>query len=329
MKIAFVLDAKLRPSLISDKVINQMKEFAEVSLLAEDKCEKEAVKKVIEGADIAVTSWGSLPLDKEILDCAPNLKLIAHAAGSVKPIVTDDLFARDIRLISSASVLSRGVSETALGFTISASKNFYNLNTEIHNGEWPAERSAITELFDITIGVVGCGFAGLHYIELLKPFEIDIIAYDPFVSAEKLAELGARKVELDELFKQSDIISLHAPSIPSTNHMVNAETLKMMKDNVILINTARGTLIDEKALYEHMKSGKVKYACLDVTDPEPPAADNPLRTLPNCIMTPHLAGLANNGQQKIGTHVLREINRFRNNEPLHSEVTKEQLATIA
>jgi phosphoglycerate dehydrogenase-like enzyme len=162
------------------------------------------------------------------------------------------------------------VSETALGFTITAAKNFYALNQLVHDGGWKHDRRSITELFDITVGVVGCGFAGAHYIELLQPFDVTILAYDPYQDEVKIRALGAQKADMERILRESDIISLHAPSIPETRHMINADTLSQMKDNVILINTARGSLIDEAALYAHMAAGKIKYACLDVTDPEPP-----------------------------------------------------------
>ena len=156
-----------------------------------------------------------------------------------------------------------------------------------------------------------------------------MLLYDPFVSDERAAALGCKKASLEELLRASDIVSIHAPSIPETYHMFNEETIGMMKDDAVLINTARGSLIDEQALYAHMKAGKLKYACLDVTDPEPPAADNPLRTLPNCIMTPHLAGLANNGLKRIGAFVCDEIERFLKGEKLVAEVTEDMLARMA
>ncbi|MEA4888662.1 MAG: hydroxyacid dehydrogenase [Clostridiaceae bacterium] len=329
MRIALLMNADIRSNVISKRTMTKLEALGEIRLNESSGTDLAAIKAVIQDADIAVTSWGNTSLTKEILDCAPDLKLVAHAAGSVKPIVSDELFARNIPLISSAVVLSRSVSETALGLTISAAKNFYNLNTLIHQGGWQHDRKQIRELFEITVGVVGCGYAGSHYIDLLKNFDVDILAYDPFLDAEKIKSLGAEKAELDQILRESDIVSLHAPSIPSTNHIINADTLALMKEDAILINTARGSLIDETALYNHMKAGKLRYACLDVTDPEPPAEDNPLRTLPNCIMTPHLAGLANNGQGRIGVHVYEEIRRLLNHEPLISQVTKEKLATIA
>ena len=111
--------------------------------------------------------------------------------------------------------------------------------------------------------------------------------------------------------------------------MINRETLSKMKKDAVLINTARGSIVDEEALYEHMKAGNLKYACLDVYDPEPPAADHPLRSLPNVIMTPHLAGLANNGLKKVGQHACDEIERFLRGQPLLAEVTQDMLARMA
>lgn len=329
MKIAILMDAPLRTTLLSQKTMDQLAKLGEVVMNETNTTDMETMKQVIAGADIAITSWGVPQLDKEILDCAPNLRFVAHAAGSVKGIVSDEMYKRGIRVITSARILSYGVSETALGLTICACKNVFAFNDSIHAAGWVTDYSVITELFDINIGVVGCGFAGLHYIELLKAFEVNILVYDPFLDEATIAELGAKKVDLDTLLRESDVVSLHAPSVDATNHMIDERAISMMKDNAILINTARGSLIDETALITAMQAGKLKYACLDVTDPEPPATDSPLRSIPNCIMTPHLAGLANNGKLKIGAHVVQEIQRFADGAPLLSEITQSMLATIA
>ncbi len=329
MRIAILMDAPLRPSLINEKTMNQLRELGEVVMNETDKAEKETIKEVIRDADIAITSWGVPALDKEILDCAPNLKFVAHAAGSVKGIVTDEFFKRGIRIISSARVLSMGVSETALGMTIAACKNFFAFNDSLHQGGWVKDYSVITEVYDITVGVVGCGFAGSHYIELLQSFGVDVLAYDPLLNEEQIKAMGAVKADLQTVLSKSDVISLHAPSLDSTYHMINKESLAGMKDGAILINTARSSLIDQDALVDALKSGKLKYACIDVYDQEPLNEDCPLRELPNCIMTPHIAGAANNGKKKIGAHVLQEIRRYLNGEELISEITEEMLASIA
>ena len=141
MKIAVLMDAPLRATLLSEKTMARLAEWGEVAVNETDKAEKETVKQIIAGADIAITSWGVPQLDKEILDCAPNLRFVAHAAGSVKGIVSDELYARGIRVVSSARILSYGVSETALGLTICACKNVFAFNEEICNGGWVEDYS--------------------------------------------------------------------------------------------------------------------------------------------------------------------------------------------
>jgi len=158
---------------------------------------------------------------------------------------------------------------------------------------------------------------------------VDVIAYDPGVSAEDMVTVGVRKATLEEVFAQSDVISLHAPELPSTRHIVNRDSLSTMKDGAILINTARGSLVDEDALVEALTNGKLKCACLDVTNPEPPVADSPLRKLPNCILTPHLAGQAANGLRKLGDHCYQQIVNYIEGRPLSGEVKQESLSTIA
>ena len=287
----------------------------------------ENIKATIKDADVAITSWGNPLMTEDILNECPNLKLLMHAAGSVKPVVTDELWDRGVRVCASTKPLGTGVAETTLGFAISASKNFYALNDDIHNGGYGVKD--VKELYELTVGVVSAGFVGRHFIKLLGNFGVDILLYDPFVTAEQAEKMGCKKAELNELLASSDIVSLHAPSIPETYHMINADTLKLMKKDAILINTSRGSVLDEKALYEHMKAGNLKYACLDVYDPEPIEADNPLRTLKNVIMTPHIAGLAANGILRIGAHSAEEIQRFINGEPLECEVRKEMLDKMA
>ena len=329
MKISLIFKKSQLPVLFTQKALNKLKSFGEVVIHDSDDLTPDAIKPTLKNADIAITSWGSVLLTAEVLDAAPNLKLVVHAAGSVKPVVTEEMWKRGIRVTSSTKPLGIGVAECAVGFAISASKNFYNVNEDIHNGGWDERRHECRELYEQNVGVISAGFVGRHFIKLMNNFGVNIMLYDPYITEEMAESLGAKKVELPELLEKSDILSVHAPSIPETNHMINADTLKLMKKDAILINTARGSIVDEMALYEHMKAGNLRYACIDVYDPEPPLADNPLRTLKNVIMTPHLAGLANNGKLRIGTHVTEEIDRFLRCEPLECEITEDMLSKMA
>ena len=326
MKIALAVAEKHYKEVFTAKAVDELRKLGEVSIDSGE-ATVESIKKTVKDADIVVTSWGTPNLDREILDECPNLKFVMHAAGSVKPIVSDELWKRGVRVCASTKPLGEGVAETTLGFTIAACKNFFALNEMIHNGGY--ERVGVKELYEITVGVISAGFVGRHYIKLLRNFGVNILLYDPFVSEERAADMGCTKATLEELLKNSDVVSIHAPSIPETNHMFNKDTLALMKKDAILINTSRGSVIDELALYEHMKAGNLKYACLDVYDPEPILPENPLRTLPNVIMTPHLAGLVTNGRLRIGAHTVEQIKKYLADEPLDCEVKEEMLKTMA
>lgn len=177
-KIALIMNGGSRNMVISDKTLARLKTLGEV-VINEGSAGKADVIRAITGATVAITSWGNTGIDGDILAACPDLKLVCHAAGSVKPIVTDELWKKGVRVVSSACPLGHGVAETALGFTISASKNFYNLNANIHNGGWEEGKSDIGDLFDLTVGVISAGWAGAHYIELLQSFNVDVLLYDP------------------------------------------------------------------------------------------------------------------------------------------------------
>ena len=329
MKIALICSKSNQTKIFNQKALDRLAKHGEVVLHPNDDLSDAAVIETIKGADIAITSWGNTNFTKEVLDAAPNLKLVMHAAGSVKPVVSDEMWERGIRCCASTAPLGIGVAECALGFAISACKNFYQCNADIHNGDYADHKPNVRELYEINVGVVSAGFVGRHFIKLMQNFGVNVLVYDPMLTEEGAEAIGATKVDFETLLKESDILSIHAPQIPATYHMFNAETLPLMKKDAILINTSRGTLIDEQALYEHMAKGNLKYACLDVYDPEPLYKSNPLRTLKNCILTPHLAGLCANGKLRIGAHSADEIERFLNGEKLICEVTKDMLATIA
>jgi phosphoglycerate dehydrogenase-like enzyme len=162
----------------------------------------------------------------------------------------------------------------------------------------------------------------------LQNFDVDILLYDPTLNERECKKLGAVKSNLDNLMGKSDVVSIHAPSLPATNHMINASNLKLMKDRAVLINTARGTIIDEKDLIGELKLGRIS-ACIDVTDPEPPSELNELRSLPNVILTPHIAGSVTNGKKRIGDLIVAELESYISDGTLHYEIKQEDLATLA
>ncbi|HOQ30267.1 MAG TPA: hydroxyacid dehydrogenase, partial [Armatimonadota bacterium] len=234
-------------------------------------------------ADIIVSTWGMPRVDEAFLERTPRLRALFYAAGSVKGFVTDALFERGITLSSAAPANAIPVAEYTVAAIILSNKRFWALMRH-RRGEagLPEE---VPGNYRRTVGVIAASMVGREVIRLLRGYDLEVLLYDPWVGEEEARRLGVTKVELPELMERSDVVSLHAPNLPSLRHMINGPLLSRMKDGATFINTARGALVDEEALLAELKSGRI-WAVLDVTDPEPPVEGSPLYTLPNVIYTP-------------------------------------------
>lgn len=329
MNIAIMVDKGLADRLFKPEHLERMERLGTLRIFRGwDRLNAAEALELIEGADIVVNSWGSPRLEAELLDRSPDLKLVAYAAGSVKPVISPAVIERGIRVSSANDALAQGVAETALGLTIVSLKHIWQLARDTREGKWEPDHKSIRELYGLNVGIIGAGLSGKHLIRLLKQFDVRILVHDPYLSESAVAELGAVKVGLDELLKESDVVSIHAPSIPETKHLMNERTLRLMKDDAILINTARGSLIDENALAAELRKGRL-WACLDVTDPEPPSLEHPFRSLPNVTLIPHIAGAANNGLYRVGSYITRELELFARGERLQGEVDLSLLHRMA
>jgi phosphoglycerate dehydrogenase-like enzyme len=290
--------------------------------------DKAALIALLPAADACITSWDVARLDAEVMAAAPRLRAMAHMGSSVKRFVSDALWARGVHVTSAGLALAVDVAETTLGLMIVGMKRVWPLAQHVRAGGWrespwwPAR-----ELFDKQVGIIGASNVGRHVIKLLQAFAVHVLVYDPFITAEEAAGLAAEKVELDELLRRADIVSLHAPAKADTYHLLNAERLALMKDDALLINTARGSLIDEAALIAELSKGRF-FAFLDVTDPEPPAADSPLRRLENVVVMPHIAGCIENCG-RMGELAVEELRRFFAGEPAIYPIRPEMLDRIA
>ncbi|NLX06090.1 MAG: hydroxyacid dehydrogenase [Phycisphaerae bacterium] len=262
-------------------------------------------------ADILITGWGTPGLTDEIIARAPKLRAIAHSAGSIKHLAPASAYQRHIAVTNCRHALALGVAESTVGMIIAACKMFIPLDRVIERGGWRGTEwdEWVMELYNIRIGVVGASEVGKHLLNLLKSFQVERVVYDPYASAERIAEYGAAKVELDELCASSEVVVLCAPATDETRHMIGRRQLALMKDRVRFVNPSRGSIVDEQALIEKLAEGRM-YAVLDVTDPEPPAKDNPLRQSPYCAMFTHIAGHASNGRRRQGQLVVEEIEKF-------------------
>ena len=212
---------------------------------------KAALLALLPAADACITSWDVAPLDADIVAAAPKLRAVAHAAGSIKRFVSDAVWARGIQVTSAAPALARDVAETTLGLMIVGAKRIWPLAEHVRAGGWRASPAwPSRELHGSVVGLIGASHVGRHVIELLRPFQATVLLYDPYVDEPAAQRLGVQKVELADLARRADILSLHAPSTPSTYHMLDRSLLALMKDDAVLINTARGTLVAETALID-------------------------------------------------------------------------------
>ena len=329
-KIVLLVDKLHQEKIFGEKYYDRLKKIGELKIYDADSYDdKEYIKSFVAGATVIVTTWGSPVIDKDILDACPDLKAVVHAAGSIKPIISDEFIARRIRITNSAVAIGEGVAETALGFAISACKGFYQLNRDTASGIWRENAfDTVIDFYDINIGVISGGYVGRHMVKLLKNFHVNIYMYDPTLPREQIKEIGAEKAELDELLSICDVVSIHAPSIPETDNMLHKGNLCLMKDKAILINTARGSVINEQDLIDELKKGRL-FACIDVTNPEPPVEDNELRKLENVILTPHIAGTTSNGLKRIALHACEEIERLVGGEKMRTEVDLDSLSKLA
>lgn len=297
----------------------------------DEPADKQDLIALLPDADACITSWGVAQLDADVIASAPKLKAMAHMGSSVKRFISQAFWEQGVHLTSAGIALGRSVAETTLGLMIVGQKRIWPLGQHVRDGGWrdsPAwDKWYSRELNRKKVGIIGASNVGRYVIELLKPFNANILLYDPYVSSEEAQALGTTKVELNELLSQSEIVSLHAPANKHTHHMLNAEGLALMKDDALLINTGRGTLIDEEALIKELAKGRF-FAFLDVTDPEPPAPDSPLRTLDNVVVTPHIAGCIENCNH-MGELAVEELRRFFAGEPPVYQITRESLERIS
>ncbi|MER6098694.1 hydroxyacid dehydrogenase [Streptomyces sp. NPDC001728] len=280
-------------------------------------------------AEILLTCWGATPLTAEILDRAPRLRAVVHAAGSVKHHITDACWERGLRVTSAAAANALPVAEYTLAAILFAGKRV--LGSAQRYAELRADHSWLTESaawgnYRRTVGVVGASRIGRRVIDLLRPFDIEILLYDPYV---QVPPAGVELVtDLDELCARSTVVSVHAPQLPSTYRMIGAAQLAAMPDGATLINTSRGSLIDEQALLPHLVRGRL-HATLDVTDPELPPPGSPLYTLPNVLLTPHVAGSLGNELHRMTDQALDEVERYGKGDPFAEEVRASDLQRSA
>jgi D-3-phosphoglycerate dehydrogenase len=242
----------------------------------------------------------------EIIDAAVNLRVIGRAGSGLDNVDKAAASKKGIVVMNTPGGNTITTAEHSVAMLFSVARLIPQATASMKAGKWEKKKFMGVELFNKTLGILGLGNIGSQVAKRAQGLEMNVIAYDPFLSEEKAKTLGIRKVSLDDLFTLSDFITVHTPLTPETKGVVNAETIAKMKDGVRIINCARGGIINEQDLYEALKIGKVAGAALDVFEKEPPT-DNPLLTLDSVICTPHLGASTEEAQENVALAVAEQI----------------------
>ena len=326
MRCCFNLSEHFRKLCFSEDALNELSRHTDLKRDTPDELTREWLKKQIADCEILITGWCSIPLDAEILDAAPRLKLVLHCAGSIRSLETPEMWRRGIRITSASNVNGIPVAEFLLGQILMCFKDVFayqNRFRERGRVAWAEHEGNITGYYHSTVGIIGMGNVGKHLLKLLGMFEMKKLVHSFYPFEDQAHEAGARVVGIDQLMRESDAVVLLAPNIPENRHMIDARRLALMKDGAFFLNSGRGALVDEEALIAELKSGRIN-ACIDVTDPEePPREGSPLYNLPNCVLTPHIAGAVRKECHRLGNQVVKELGHYLNGEPFDNEVTEE------
>jgi len=245
----------------------------------------------------------------KIVEHAKNLKVIGRAGIGVDNVDIPAATSRGIIVMNTPFGNSITTAEHAISLMLALARQIPEADASTRAGKWEKNKFMGVEIFGKTLGVIGCGNIGSIVTDRALGLKMKVIAYDPFLSPDRAADLGVEKVDLNELFKRADFITLHTPLTDKTRNVINADAIKAMKKGVRIINCARGGLVDEAALYEALKVGQVAGAAFDVFTTEP-ATENPLFNLPNVVCTPHLGASTSEAQENVALQIAEQMSDY-------------------
>lgn len=302
---------------IANEGIAQLKENFDVEV--RDKISHEELLEIIPKFDALIVRSAS-KVTADVLERATNLKIIGRAGVGVDNIDVQAATERGIIVINSPDGNTIAATEHTFAMMLAVSRNIPQANQTMHAGKWDRKKFVGVELRNKTLAIIGLGKIGAGVAKRAQSFDMNVIAYDPFVSEERAKNLGVRMVELDELFRTADFITVHMPLTNKTRDMITLAQMKTMKPTVRLINCARGGIINEKDLATALTEKIIAGAAIDVFETEPLAEDSPLRTLPNIILTPHLGASTIEAQIGVSVDVAGGIIDALNNRPVATAV---------
>lgn len=286
---------------------------------------------VLKDVEVIFSGWGGPKFTQEILDAAPNLEIVFYGAGTIKKIVTNEFWERGIRITTANTANGIAVAEFTLAATIFGLKNVLNMSHQINKTRaFPAPGTReITGAFRAKVGLISLGAIAKQALKLFKNFDFEVLVYDPFTTPEEADELNIKLVDLETIFKESDVVSLHTPLLEETKGMIRKNHFLSMQSNTTFINTARGAVVNEPEMIEALQERPDITAYLDVVYPEPPVKDSPLYEMENVLLTPHIAGSEGNEVARMGDLMVKEFEKYLLGNKLDYEVSKSDYERMA
>jgi len=333
VKVLVTIPKRLYKRISRPEDEEKLKSFAEVVFNPYDRnLTEDELAEMIRDIDGCIISWGSPRFTRKVLDKANKLKIIGHAAGSVKPYVTNDVFKRGIVVVNAASAIAVAVAEFTLAMILNCLRAIPQHIFAMKQRNWSYKRERNIRTWDLrgkTVGLVGFGAVARELVPLLKPFKVRILVYDPYVPSKVFKEYGVEKATLESVLSESDIVSIHAALTEETRHMLGERELKMMKPTAYLINTARGAIIDEEALIKALKEKWIAGAALDVFEREPLPKNSPLYELDNVFLTPHIGGGSDERWSTLFGVIVEDFKRFFSGKEPLNRIIPEKLKVLA
>lgn len=325
----YLLDRRAYEEIYGERERAEIAELAEVVGPPQTAESVREVPELLSRVEVLLSGWRLPRLDAAFLAGAPRLRAVFYGAGSIRGFVTDALWERGIRVSTAAAVNAIPVSEYTLAVILFSLKHGWRLAAETRRAHTFVSRTGPHGAFESTVGLISLGSVGRLVRERLRPFELRVLAHDPLVRPEEATELGVELGSLTDVFERSDVVSCHAPLLESTRGMITGAHVASMRHGAAFVNTARGGVVREAELIEVLRARPDLQAVLDVTNPEPPEPGSPLYSLPNVVLTPHIAGSLGPERRRLGRAVVEELRNYVSGRPLRWEVTRERVVTMA
>ncbi|WGS65037.1 D-2-hydroxyacid dehydrogenase [Marinitoga aeolica] len=294
---------------LAEEATQRLKDALPEAKITIEHFEKEELKEKVKDFDVLVVR-SATKVTSEIIENGKNLKLIARAGMGLDNVDLEAAKEKNIKVINTPGANSLSVAELVVGYMLSIYRHLVTGTTSLREGKWEKKKLKGYELTGKTLGIVGFGHIGKLVRKLVTGFDMKVLVFDVFEIPEEVQkEHNVKQVSFEELIKNSDIITLHVPLNEKTKHLISEKEFEMMKDNVVIINAARGGVVDEEALLKSLESGKILGVGLDVFETEPPTSELQMKLLnhPMVVATPHIGATTKEAQRRVGLELVDKM----------------------